>query len=130
VISMELIKLGRIAIAAVWLYHGVWNKLLAPVGRHASIVATAADLGGWSPRTTLALIGVGEVLLAVWVLSGTKPRWAAIAQTLVLVAMNAGGLLWARDQIADPGGMIVQNCALLVLIWIVALASPTAKNHV
>jgi uncharacterized membrane protein YphA (DoxX/SURF4 family) len=130
VINVASIGSGRVAIAAVWLYHGVWNKLLAPAGRHAGIVASAPAIGGLSPVTTLAIVGIGEVLLAAWVVSGRGRRLAAIVQTLVLVAMNVGGLVWANDQIADPGGMIVQNVAFLVLVWIVAIARPAAEQNV
>ena len=64
-INMVLMGSGRVSIAAVWLYHGLWNKLLAPAGRHAVIVASAPVIGGLSPHTVLAIIGVGEVLLAL-----------------------------------------------------------------
>jgi uncharacterized membrane protein YphA (DoxX/SURF4 family) len=120
---------GRLAIATVWFYHGVWNKLLAPAGRHAQIVASLPAIAGLSPRGLLVAIGVGEALLACWVLAGWRPRLAAVVQTLVLVIMNVGGLIWARDQIVDPGSMIVQNFAFLVLVWIVALASTALHKH-
>jgi uncharacterized membrane protein YphA (DoxX/SURF4 family) len=120
---------GRAAIAVVWLYHGLWNKLLAAAGRHAEIVAQAPSIAGLSSHNLLLLIGTAEVLLAAWVFSGFRPRLAAAAQTVLLLVMNAGGLIWARDQIADPGAMIVQNLALLVLIWMVALAPPSRQEH-
>jgi hypothetical protein len=31
--------------------------------------------------------------------------------------MNAGGLLFARDQIPDPAGMVLLNFSFLVLVW-------------
>ena len=45
-------------------------------------------------------------------------RQAAIVQTALLAAMNSGGLIWAWQLIPDPVGMIVQNFAFLVLVWI------------
>jgi hypothetical protein len=45
-------------------------------------------------------------------------RQAATVQTALLAAMNSGGLIWAWHLIPDPGGMIVQNFAFLVLVWI------------
>ncbi len=45
-------------------------------------------------------------------------RQAAIVQTVLLVAMNAGGLIWAWRLIPDPPGMILQNFAFLMLIWV------------
>jgi hypothetical protein len=49
-----------------------------------------------------------------------SPVLCAIAQTLLLVALNGNGLLWARRLIPDPGGMIVKNFAFLVLVWVCA----------
>ena len=117
------------AIAAVWLYHGVWNKLLAPSGRHAEIVASGPAILGIPSRSLLLFIGAIETLLALWVLSGVRSRWCAIVQTLLLAGMNIGGLVWARNEIADPGGMILQNVAFLVLVWIVTDGSSTSHDH-
>ena len=47
-------------------------------------------------------------------------RSAALAQTLLLVTLNANGLIWARHLIHDPGGMVVKNFAFLVLVWVAA----------
>jgi uncharacterized membrane protein len=65
-------------------------------------------------------LGVVEVTLAVWVLTGAAPLLCAIAQTVLLVALNANGLIWARDVIHDPRGMVVKNFAFLVLAWVAA----------
>jgi len=110
---------GRAAIAAVWAYHGLWNKLFGGSAGHAAIVASTPGLGGHGSQVALKFIGAVEVVLAIWVLSGRRPRLGAAVQTVALVAMNVGGLVWAREQIPDPGAMIVQNIALLALIWIV-----------
>jgi uncharacterized membrane protein YphA (DoxX/SURF4 family) len=110
----------RFTVAAVWLYHGLWNKLLSPAGRHAEIVQSAQVLAGIPQATMLIIIGVVEVTVAVWVLSGAAPRVAATVQTVLLILMNVGGLMWARESIQDPGAMIVQNIAFLALVWIVA----------
>jgi hypothetical protein len=61
-----------------------------------------------------------EVTLGVWVLTGVAPLWCALAQTVLLVTLNANGLLWARDVIHDPRGMVVKNFAFLVLAWVSA----------
>lgn len=69
----------------------------------------------------LKAIGVVEVTLGLWVLSGIAPWFAALAQTLLLVGMNTNGLLFARKIIPDPGGMVVKNFALIVLMWVLAV---------
>ena len=41
-------------------------------------------------------------------------------QTLLLVSMNAAGLLWARRLISEPAGMLLQNFVFLMLAWVAA----------
>ena len=110
----------RLAVAAVWLYEGLWCKLLGREPNQLRIVSAAplpASLGGaWFLR----LLGAAEVSLAIWAASGVAPFPCAIAQTLLLVALNAGGLRFARALIHDPGGMVVKNFAFLVLVWVSA----------
>jgi hypothetical protein len=64
------------------------------------------------------MLGWTELLLGLWVLSGFAPGVCALAQTVLLVALNAGGLLWSRHLIHDPGGMVFKNSAFLVLGWV------------
>jgi DoxX-like family len=64
--------------------------------------------------------GVVEVVLALWVLSRLAPVFCALAQTVLLVALNTCGLLFARELIHDPPGMVVKNFAFLVLVWVSA----------
>ena len=47
---------------------------------------------------------------------GTK----AVLCAVLLIAMNTGGLIWAWRLIPDPVGMILQNFAFLLLIWVAA----------
>jgi len=41
-------------------------------------------------------------------------------QTVLLIALNGNGLVWARRILHDPAGMIVKNFAFLVLVWVSA----------
>jgi SAM-dependent methyltransferase len=110
----------RLAVALVWLYQGLWCKLLGRCPGHRAIVQAVPGLAGGIGTAVLLGLGTIETGLAVWVLSGWRPRWAAAAQTLLLVGMNGGGLLWGRGHIADAGAMITQNLAFLTLVWLVA----------
>jgi hypothetical protein len=113
-------RFARAAVALVWLYNGAWCKLLRRCPGHVTIVSAAFGEGGLA---TAALMGLGavETGLAIWVLSRRSPRLAALVQTVLLVAMNAAGLTFGRDAIADPGELIVGNLAFLALVWVVAL---------
>ena len=108
----------RASIAAVWLYEGLWCKLLGGVRSQVEVVTAVPRLGPRFGAPFLKALGVLEVMLAIWVMSGIAPAGCAIVQTIVLVVLNANGLLWARRLIHEPGGMVVKNIAFLVLVWV------------
>jgi DoxX-like family len=110
----------RGAVAAVWLYEGLWCKLLRGQPLEFKVVEAVPHFGPGSGALFLQVLGVAEVALAAWTLTATAPLECAEAQTLLLVALNGGGLLWARRIIHDPAGMIVKNFAFLVLVWVAA----------
>lgn len=66
-----------------------------------------------------ALLGLGfvEIALAAWVISGRRPRQAAVAETALLVVMNGGGLAWGRRHIPAPAALAAENLAFLALLW-------------
>jgi uncharacterized membrane protein YphA (DoxX/SURF4 family) len=113
-------RLARMAIAGVWLYQGGWCKILRPSQRHLAIVEGLPYVPERRARGILWLIGAAEVGLALWVLTGRRPRLAAATQTAALTAMNAGGLLFSGREIADAGAMLTQNAAFITLIWTTA----------
>jgi hypothetical protein len=113
-------RLIRLSIALVWFYQGFWCKLLGGVPRHQAVVAAVPFIGPAASRAVLVFLGLIECGIAAWVLSGRQLRNAAMAQTVLLVAMNAGGLIWSWRLLADPVGMILQNFAFVLLIWIAA----------
>jgi hypothetical protein len=110
----------RAAVAAVWLYEGLWCKLLGRESRQLQIVEAVPRFGPRIGALFLKLLGAVELGLALWVWSGALPIPCAVVQTLLLVTLNASGLLWARGLIHDPGGMVVKNFAFLVLAWVSA----------
>jgi uncharacterized membrane protein YphA (DoxX/SURF4 family) len=118
VLPPNQLLLARIAISAVWFYQGFWCKVLGRVARHVRVVESAPVFNPRSARRFLLALGWFETFLGVWVLTGAFARSAATVEIALLAAMNTGGLLWARSIIPDPAGMVFQNFALAVLIWI------------
>ncbi len=110
----------HVAVAAVWLYEGLWCKLLNGEPRQVQVVEAVPNFGPRIGTVFLKALGVVEVALALWVLSGLAPLLCAVAQTLLLVSLNTCGLVWARNIIHDPGGMVVKNFSFLVLAWVSA----------
>jgi len=117
---MPPIWLIRLAIGAVWLYEGLWCKLLRKEPRQFEVVAAVPRFGPRFGAPFLLALGGAEAALGVWALSGAAPRPCAIVQTALLAALNANGLLWARRIIHDPAGMVLKNFAFLLLVWVSA----------
>ena len=112
------LALIRASVAAVWLYEGLWCKLLGVVQAQVDVVKAVPHLGPRFGTAFLKVLGLVEVALAVWVVVGWAPGLCAIVQTGLLIALNANGLLWARHIIHDPAGMVIKNIAFLVLVWV------------
>lgn len=114
------IWLVRVAVAAVWLYEGLWCKLLGGDPNQLAVVRAVPRWGPTLGAAFLKTLGVVEVALAAWALSTFEPVSCAIAQTALLVTLNVNGILWSRRMIHDPPGMVVKNFAFLVLAWVAA----------
>ena len=110
----------RVAVAGVWLYEGLWCKLLGGEPREFEVVKAVPRYGERFGVPFLLGLGAVEVSVGVWVLSGWLPFLCAVAQTVLLVSLNANGLIWSRHLIHDPKGMIVKNFAFLILAWVAA----------
>ncbi|SEM26900.1 DoxX-like family protein [Streptacidiphilus jiangxiensis] len=108
------------AVALTWFYEGLWCKLWPGRADQRAIVGSVPMLPAGAVTTVLAAIGLMEVGIGLWVLSGRRPLLAAAVQTALIVAFNTGGLLFGADQIAEPGRLVVQDLALIALIWTVA----------
>jgi hypothetical protein len=117
---MSSLIVPRIAIASVWIYQGLWCKLLGHAPHHRNIVETTPFLNSCRARRFLLALGAFECVLAGWAFSGIRAREAAAAQTVLLVSMNTVALLRARNLIPDPVGMLLQNSVFLILAWIAA----------
>jgi len=116
-IALPSLIVMRGAVAAVWLYEGLWCKVLGRAQLEAQVVAKVPRFGPRFGQSFLKALGALEVVLAAWVISGIYPGACAIAQVTLLVVLNVNGLLWSRDIIPDPAGMVVKNLAFLVLVW-------------
>jgi uncharacterized membrane protein YphA (DoxX/SURF4 family) len=122
-LALPPLPLVRISLAAVWLYEGLWCKVLGRESHQVQIVEAVPKLGPLVGRRFLLALGVVEMAVGVWVLSGVAPGLCAILQTVLLVGLNANGLVWARHLIHDPGGMVVKNASFLLLAWVAAAMS-------
>lgn len=91
----QLHSLITIFIALVWFINGLLCKVLNLVPRHGQIVAQI--LGDEYARIFTILIGISEVVMAIWVLSKFKPRLNTIAQIVLVATMNIIEFLLVPD---------------------------------
>jgi uncharacterized membrane protein YphA (DoxX/SURF4 family) len=116
------------AVAGVWLYHGLWCKVLGRCPEQARIVAELPGLRGREAKALLLALGVAETVLAAWVISGARPRLAAATGTTLVLTMNAGGFTFGRRHIAAPKALLLENVCFLALAWLAAEADRAATK--
>ena len=85
----------RLFFTAVWLVNGVWCKIFDGVPRHREIVARI--LGEEHSLLLTRMIGFGEVMMALWILSGVRWKWSCAAQIVAVVMMNVIEFVMAPD---------------------------------
>lgn len=105
------------AIALVWLINGSYCKILGMVPRHREIVARILGEAnaGWITRT----IGLLEIGMAIWVISGRYRRVNVLVQVSVVMIMNLLEFLLAPDLLLF-GRMNIVVAALfciMLLYW-------------
>lgn len=88
-------QISTILIAAIWIANGLFCKVLNFVPRHELIVARI--LGPEHALFFTKTIGIGEILMAVWILSGLKHRLNAIMQMIIIALMNCIEFVLAPD---------------------------------
>jgi len=112
---------AKFFLAGVWSVHGLLCKTLGAVPRHRRIVARVVGERAAGPMTLA--VGAGEIVLAVWILSGYQPRACAAVQTAMLASMNFFELRLAYDLLLAPLAMVAANAAFLGLAWYWALSA-------
>ena len=113
-------RTARLALASLWLHQGLWAKILGRDPSHREIVARMPGMKASTARVATTAIGVVEVCMAAWVLSGRRPRACAAAQTALMLGFNAGALTFARDRLEFPSRLVARNVGFAALAWLAA----------
>jgi uncharacterized membrane protein YphA (DoxX/SURF4 family) len=90
-----IFKSLKYIIPLVWLANGLFCKVLNLVPRHEEIVARI--LGDSFSQPLTILIGISEIIMTVWILSGIKPKLNAYAQITIVISMNIIEFIFASD---------------------------------
>jgi hypothetical protein len=114
--------LSQIVIGSVWVFHGLYSKILSGIPRHQLIVARI--LGERIARPATKTIGCLEVLLGLWAFTGLARVECAAVQTLAILGMNTLEIILAGDLLISAIGMVILNFGFLAVVWHWALFAP------
>ena len=112
----------QIVIGSVWIFHGLYSKILNGIPRHRLIVGKI--LGAANAGIATKTIGLLEVLVGLWAFTGWQPVGCAVMQTAAIVAMNTLEILLAGQLLISAVGMVILNLGFLSLVWHWALFTP------
>jgi uncharacterized membrane protein YphA (DoxX/SURF4 family) len=109
---------SRIALGLIWLYEGFVPKLLFLRADEIDLVQRCGFSWG-TPEISLQTLGLAQVALGLWLLSGLAERAAVALATvsmsilIVLVVRGNPGML------TDPYGALVKDFALIACAFTV-----------
>jgi len=106
-------------IGSVWIFHGLYSKLLGGIPRHRLIVERVLGEEAGAPVTIV--VGALEVLLGLWVFTRRKRVACALVQSLAILSMNTLEIVLAKDLLISAAGMVALNLMFLALAWYWAL---------
>ena len=82
----NLHKTLQTLIAIIWLINGLVCKLMNLTPRHHQIVEQI--LGSEYSYQLTTIIGISEIIMALWILSGYKSKANAFIQIIIIAVMN------------------------------------------
>lgn len=84
----RIYKILTYCIAIVWIVNGLFCKVLSLVPRHEEIVQKITNVDRPSAYFLIFIIGISEILMAIWILSGYKSKQNSITQIIIVATMN------------------------------------------
>lgn len=118
--------LATAIIALVWLVNGLFCKILNLVPRHQQIVSEI--LGMQHAWLLTKAIGVAEILMVVWILSGIKRRFCAVFQMAMVAAMNIIEFIIVPDLLLFGRMNMVFAFVFILLIYLNEFALPKRET--
>ena len=115
-------RAARLCLGFIWIYLGLVPKLLTPVPFEQDVVQRTG-LYWSSPSATIRAIGVFEIGLGLWLITGFRERLACIVTSGFLVALMLLAVKQEPLLLAGPFGGMAKNAAVLLLAWIVCRIS-------
>ena len=113
----------RLALGVVWIYEGLVPKLLFVRPDQIDLVERSGLYFG-TPAFFLQLLGVGQVVCGLWLLTGFAERLAVFIATTGMVILI---VLVARANpamLTDPYGALIKDLCLIACAFAVWTFSP------
>jgi len=120
--NAKFVFVVRAVLALVWLYNGLWDKILAADPNSNFAKALGNVFPQQAPITSLHVLGWTETLFAVIILSGFFHRFISWLQLLILLFIGLMALL--TNAVRNPASTIVNNLPLIMCILLVAFYGP------
>ncbi len=114
----------RIVLACIWLYNGLWLKVISLDPHHLDILRSVGH--GADPVFLSRSIGSCETLLGFGILSGLFYRFVSYFQIGVILLMNVIGSIFGGGTIPHPFGLVISNLPTIMCALIVAQYGPGA----
>ena len=89
-------NLSRIAIAFIWIYHGLIPKLICSHSTEMELVSKGPTLG--SPEITIIVAGVIEVIAGLCVIALWRSKWPIQLSLVGFASLLFGSLMIAPEQ--------------------------------
>lgn len=115
---VSLKRAARLCLAFIWIYLGLVPKLLVQVPLEQDVVRRTG-LYVSSPALTIRLIGIFEIALGVWLITGFRERLACAVTSMLIIVLMVFALIQEPMLLAGPFGGMIKNLGLFVLAWIV-----------
>ena len=125
-VNQRTVRLSGTVIGGVWIFHGLYSKLLNGIPRHREIVARVVGEEFATPVTKL--VGAGEIMLGFWTWSGRARKACATTQTAALVSMNTLEIARADDLLISARGMLLLNALLIATTWVWASSASNRSS--
>src|SRR5689334_1345096 len=111
-------RVARFCLGFIWIYLGLVPKLLTQVPLEQEVVRrTGLYLA--SPAATIRIIGVFEIGLGIWLITGFQEKLACLVTSGFMVILMILAVIQEPMLLAGPFGGMAKNSALLVLAWMV-----------
>lgn len=114
-VEKKLPFLLTIFTSIVWFVNGLFCKILNLVPRHQLIVSRI--LGDQHDWLLTKLIGAGEILITIWIISGTRRRICAVFQMVMVATMNVIEFMLVPDLLLFGKMNIVFAFLFVIVIY-------------